>query len=201
MADNGQSLTTAAPQGGAEAELAALEMRIRRLEDVVVVLQDTRQLEERVVERLSHQRTETAVRDSAGLILDAGKRLLPAAAGMIEAHTRVAEAQARTGSPGLRRTWLFFDILAEARTIVRMFVDPRYRLTWPARLVLPVLGAILVLSWWQLGGTKILGVEIGQVLDKVVDLLLAFVAFKVLAREVVLYREQIPDAPLPPPRP
>jgi hypothetical protein len=181
---------------------ASLEQRVRRLEDAVAQLQDTRQVEDRIVERLAQRRTETAVRDSAGMFLDAGKQLLPVAAGMIRSETRTAEAQARGTAPQVRRSWLLFDLLAEARSMVRMFVDPRYRMTWPGRLVLPVLGVLLLVTLWELGSLSDLSFVklIMAILEKLADLLLAFVAYKVLAREVSRYREQIPDAPLPPPR-
>src|SRR5436305_1002667 len=38
-----------------------------------------------------------------------------------------------------RRGWLVMDIFAEARAIGRMFVDPRYHLSWPARIIVLVL--------------------------------------------------------------
>ena len=199
LTDNGNP-AEAPPQGPDAA--AALEQRVRRLEDAVAQLQDTRQVEDRIVERLTQQRNEAVVRDSAGMILDAGKRLLPVAAGMIQSETRTAEAQARGTAAPLRRSWLLFDLMAEARTMVRMFVDPRYRMTWPGRLVLPVLGILLLATWWELGSlSKLSFVEvIMALLEKVADLVLAFLAYKVLTREVSRYREQIPDAPLPPPR-
>jgi hypothetical protein len=178
------------------AEVVALEQRVRRLEDAVAVLQDTQQLEERIVERLGQQRAETAVRHSAGLLLDAGKRLLPVAAGVLQSETRTAEIQARAAGGWRSRPWLLFDVLAEVRAMVRMFVDPRYSMTWPGRLALPVLGGLLFLSWWQLGSIPF----VGALLDKLADVLFSCVAYKVLAREVARYRELIPDAPLPPPR-
>src|SRR5262249_58323073 len=76
-------------------DLPALEQRVRRLEDAVAQLQDTRYLEDRVLERLASRGRLSAVRDSAGLILDAGRQLLPVAADVIRTETRAAETQAR----------------------------------------------------------------------------------------------------------
>ena len=179
--------------------IASLEQRVRRLEEALATVQDTRQLEERVVERLiraappAQPVTAAPPPASTGLLLDVGRRLLPAAVDAVKAEANAAEAQARAGAPPLRRSWLVFDLVAEARVMVRMFVDPRYRMTWACRLVLPVLAGLLFISWWQLGSIPLLG----ALLDKVMDVLLAFMAYKILAREVGFYRDRIPDAPIP----
>src|SRR5205823_7659648 len=56
---------------------AELEQRIRRLEDAVAGLQDTRQLEDRVVERVGRLRADSA-RDGANRMVLENRKLLPA---------------------------------------------------------------------------------------------------------------------------
>jgi hypothetical protein len=74
-----------------------------------------------------------------------------------------------------------------------MFVDPRYRLSWFGRVVPIVLTAAIATShWWVIGSSIPL---FGSVLDKAVDLVLAFALFKVLGHEARRYRETSPDLP------
>jgi hypothetical protein len=187
---------------GADPRVAALEERVHRLEDVVAGLQDTREMEERVTERVAARVAPArgnGLRDSAGLIIDAGRHLLPAA---VEAlRTGAADADPppqgppQPAAPPLRESWLLFDVYAEARATLRMFIDPRYRIGWRGRLLpLLLLGAI-VTSWIWLPGTAILPGFVSALLVKVVDLALAFVLFKILHREVCRYRETSPDLP------
>lgn len=193
------------PREGADPRVPALEERVRRLEDVIATLQDTRALEDRVVERVAARvgpANGNGVRESAGLIIEAGRHLLPAAVGALaqgadaaEAH---AQAQPQPATPG-RRPWLLFEIYAELRATVRMYVDPRFRLTWRARLLpLILLAAIATSGLWLPGNdflNKITLNIVGTLYEKVVDLLLAFVLFKVVHREVTRYRNTSPDLP------
>ena len=95
----------------------------------------------------------------------------------------------------LSQPWFLFDAYAELRAIMRMYVDPRYRLPWPAK-VIPLVLLLLILSsrLWVPGG-MFLPELIFSVLDKIVDLILAFVAFKLLGREARRYRQTSPDLP------
>lgn len=89
--------------------------------------------------------------------------------------------------------WLLWDTWAEARAIVRMFVDPRYQLPWSARVLpLVVLAAILTSYYWLPGSSITL---LGNIFNKVVDLLLAFLLFKWLGHEARRYRQTSPDLP------
>jgi len=177
----------------------ALEQRVRRLEDAVATLQDTCPLEERIVERVSRRlnRGPTHALQESGGVLNAGRQLLPAALHLIRTKADDAERRAPSGQPG--RAWLFFDAYAELRTMVRMFFDPRYLSTWPTRIVpLALLALILMLiltSWIWLPGTSILPTSIMTIVDKIVDVALAFLAFEILQREARRYRELVTDLP------
>jgi hypothetical protein len=173
----------------------ALEQRVRRLEDAVAVLQDTCPLEERIVERVSRRlkrRSSDGLQESGG-VLNAGRQLLPAAVELIRNKADEAERRASAGQPG--RPWLLFDVYAELRTMVRMFLDRRYRPTWPARLIPPALLVLILTSWVWLPVPSILGTTILTLLDKTVDVVLAFAAFKILSREARRYRELVADLP------
>ena len=157
--------------------LGPLEERLTRLEDAVASLQDTRQLEERVAQRLAVQLARNGnLRTSSSLLLEAGRRLLPA-------PLRTADGAA--DEAGSRRPWVVLDTLAEIRTIARMYVDRRYRVSWAARTA-PVVAAVLMFcSWFFFGGMLWF---IGPLFDKLFDLFLAFIVFRILHHEVQAYR-------------
>ena len=179
-------------QSSESAELppAELAARVARLEDVVASLQDTHALEDRVTERLSAKlmagpSQEWFVESHPG----SGRQLLPAAIQTVQEQTIRADAVAAAGPALQHHPWLFFDAIAEARAIFRMYFDRRYRVSWIARMT-PLLGCILlVLSWLLISGIWL----IGPIVDKVFDLVLAFVVYKVLHREVQSYRFAIAD--------
>ncbi len=111
-------------------------------------------------------------------------------------------AQESRFGAGMRWTWLFFDAYAELRVILRMFVDPRYQMSWTSRLVPIVLGLLLLTSSYWAPGTSL--PVIGTLIDKLIDLPLAFLFFKILSHEARRYRQMSPDLPsglrLPPER-
>jgi len=201
ICSEGPPAIAALPMGVAapEAILFPLEERIRKLEVELAELKDTRQLESRVAARVSdHIAAELApavgTAPSAGLS-EIGKRLLGA----------IQPPPPRTLSPrpaGKRPGWLLLELLAEARVILRMYFDPRYRMTWVGRVVpivmlLGFLGAdsVIALVLPIVGSILIKIAVIGFLLIKTVELLFAYVLFKVLAQEARRYRETSPDLP------
>lgn len=160
----------------------SLEQRVRRLEEALMLLQDQRTSAHPPEARPTLPPPPTAIR------LDVGKQppvatAVPASVGGIV--------------PSITRSsvlWLFWDTWAEARAIVRMFVDPRYNLPWSAR-VLPLflLAAILTSEYWvPFSSIPVLG---SWLLVKLVDLFLAFLLFKWLGHEARRYRQTSPDLP------
>ena len=113
-------------------------------------------------------------------------------------------AQAKTASQpsgiaptvpsSVRHTWLLFDALAELRAMYWMFFDPRYYLSWTARLAPLVLVALILTSnFWMPGA--LLPFFIGTVIEKLCDLILAYFLFKLLSFESRRYRGTAPDLP------
>ncbi len=192
------------PPDGADPRVAALEERVRQLEQLVATLQDTHALEERVVERVTAQvkpSATAAVRESAGYLLQAGRHLLPAAVSVLADQAPPTDAPppaaAPTATPAAapRKRWLLPDVYAEVRAIIRLYLDPRFRLTWQARLAPLILVPAIATSWIWLPGTGILPGVVMTLVMKVVDLVLAFVLFHVLHREATRYRATSPDLP------
>jgi hypothetical protein len=196
MTDRGA--ITEHPPGAEPPDLtgAALEQRVRRLEDVVATLQDTRELEDRVVERVSERVGRNGLnggRAPTAILLDAGRRLLPAAREMLRSAD-ASPGEVPATPPELRPPWLLYEYYLEMRAMLRMLLDPRYRLTWQARAVLLGVVPFILTSWWWMPGSSI--PFIGSVADKVVDIFLAFLAYKVLARELVCYRQAVAGLPV-----
>jgi len=173
----------------------SLEKRICRLEDAVAHLQDTRSLEERLVERVTERverQKRMAPRDVAGVVVNASRALLPAVVGSVSSEDTETNAAANRSSR-LRRPWLLFDMVAEARAILRMFVDPRYRLSWRGRLAPLVLVVFILTSSFWIPGTGL--AIVGPLFDKCLNLIVAFILFRILSDEARRYRETAPDLP------
>lgn len=182
---------------------ASLEQRVRRLEDVVAGIQDTQQLEERITERVSdriRREPKFAIKESAGLLVNAGRQLLPAALTMMHHDGENTDKPGMAEAANLRRSWLVFDAYTEARAMVRMFFDHRYRVSWWSRVAPSMLFVAILTSWIWLPGTSILPSLISVPLVKAVDVVLAFLAYKILSREVCRYLDTVNrPAALPPP--
>jgi hypothetical protein len=198
MADRGQgtevSSTTPANGNSLPAETARavdqLEQRVTRLEDALSTLQDTSYLEDRLVERVIH-RLDNGTRERSEtnqLTADRARNLLPAAMSFIQDSSTSAASHA--GQP-----WLLNDLYAEGRLIIRMLLDRRYRGTWFTRVVPLVLLIAIATSWIWLPGTSLLPTILMTIIDKTVDLLLAFCIFKILSREAHRYRVAIGENP------
>jgi hypothetical protein len=203
-----------APAPAAEPLLAPLEERIRRLEEALAQLSDLGDLEHRVAERVAEQLTRVTPTPAApvaapatsvdtGALLEAGRRLLGAAKAAMPGAPATTAPAAPQATPAVgsaagateraRRVWLLWDLVAEARAIVRMYLDPRYRLSWLGRVVPLGLVAAFVLtdSWLPMPNIPILR----WLVEKAVELGIGFVLFKVLGYEARRYRETAPDLP------
>ena len=175
------NLSVDAPAEHNDAELAR---RIERLEGEVAALKagaqrDNAALEEHIVERV----TERLQRNPRSDQFTATPRMASAA--------RDAYGEAAPIPPRERGyAWLVVDMYHDARLIVLMLRDRRYALAWTTHLVVWVfLLAIFTSGWWLFPFAYI--PWIGQYLDKLVDLLLAFGVYKALSREARRYREVI----------
>ena len=168
-----------------------LEQRVHRLEDAVAALQDTQIMEDRVCERVMGKMGRILPPDAAGII-EAERRGYPPAGDAPPAE------EPPPGSPPLppavtRSAWLVVEVFRELRTIIRMFFDPRFRVSWSAVFALMILAAILVSQW--LPQPWMIIPVIGPVLDKVVGLILALFAYKILSREMRRYQEAVAHLP------
>jgi hypothetical protein len=162
---------------------AALEPRLRRLEETVAVLQDTQALEDRVAERVS-QRMQGHVQAEAQRMFSANQntRAVMAAAA---AETAVRSALPTFGAKLADAPWLILELGREIVAIFRMFFDIHYKVAWTTRLLTMVLLPAILTSHWWLPFTSV--PVVGEILDKLFDLALALVMYKALTREARRY--------------
>jgi hypothetical protein len=191
--DNHSSLTNEAtltreehPPLGGDSTQEVLHERVRRLEDAVAALQDTRSLEERVLNRVTENvrpRVEASFQR-----LDGTRRPAPAPSPAPLPLPPLPQVQAVTPS-ALRSGWTLFELAGELRTFVRMFFDMRYRVTWYTWLVTVIGLSFVLLSHWVVPFAYL--PVVGPVLDKAVDLFLILFIYKVLTLEAQRYREAL----------
>src|SRR4051794_16872610 len=120
----------------------SLEQRVRQLEETVATLQNPTLVEDRIIERVSERMGRPPSHEAAGMILDAGRRLLPAAVGLLHGQTDAPLEPPPGPQPATGvHSWLLYEAYTEARSMIDMYLDPRYRyrLTWSARVVAPLL--------------------------------------------------------------
>jgi hypothetical protein len=166
-----------------------LEARIERLEAELAQLRTAQSPDSHA---LSLHPAAVVVHRPGRLWADIGQRLVAPSAPAGSSPPRTAGLSPMV-PPGVRRTWMLLDALTELRAMYWMFFDPRYRLSWTARLApLVVLALILTSGFWM--PTTSLPV-VGFVIDKIVDLILAYILFKLLSYEARRYCETAPDLP------
>ena len=89
-----------------------------------------------------------------------------------------------------RPAW-WMDTLAEMRAMQRMFVDPRYNLSWVGRLVPLVLVVLFVFPYYWVPGATFLG----WLIERPAQLVVAYALIRTLQWEARRYRETAPDLP------
>jgi hypothetical protein len=178
-----------------------LEQRIQQLESALAGLHDLQAMEERLAKRIAQQ-LQTAVSAEAQRLVAAQRQtgvpaaalpIMPDTSGQVAPGLRNDSPTSRVASPmvgpmlaGLPS--LLLDVCRDLLAIFWMFVDLRYAVAWPTRLLtVIVLVAILTSSWWDPLAYLWL---VGPWLDKLLDLVLAFVMFKALSREARRYEVQ-----------
>jgi hypothetical protein len=168
-----------------ERSFLELESRVRALEGTVAALGDTRQVEERVAERLSAQAPRVPV--AAVIEAISAKPMPPAVKTMVGMAT-----QPSTLRQVAQSSWLAFDMVTELTAVGRMLLDPHYHMAWMTRIVF-VLFAIAIVSsgWWFPMASWLGGVP-----DKLIDLVLAGVLFLALFCETRRYKEWRSKPPL-----
>jgi hypothetical protein len=181
------------------ADLDMLRERIERLEEALAEVQNLQGIEQRVAERVATQlqrekpvpgQSGSPVLAKAAALLDASKNLIPS---LVRQDVPAGPAPPQPEHPQKNRMWLVWETLAEARAIIRMYVDPRYSLSWTGRTIPPVfLAAFVFIHYWL--PFAIIPI-VGPIIEKAGELVVGFMLFKVLGHEARRYRETAPDLP------
>jgi hypothetical protein len=162
-----------------ERSLHELEDRVRALETTVAALGDTRQMEERVTERVSAQLPRV---DAAAVVAAlATQPLPPAVKTLVGAATHPSTLKQVAQS-----SWLAFDMVQELVSVGRMLLDRRYHTAWITRFFVIVFAIAIFTSglWVPLNSATV----IGPVIEKLVNLLLGVVLFLALVCETRRYK-------------
>jgi hypothetical protein len=161
---------------------ASLEQRVQRLEQVMAGMQDTQGLEDRIAERVQ-ERLQNSVPVSMSVeSVAAGEPPIPQVKAPPQEGVFVSSTPA---ADPVRSSWLLWDFFSEARAMVRMFFDWRYRVavsTWV--IVVLMVPLILFSDWWFPPAYLPF---VGKYFDKVLDIFLTFIAYMVLSREARRY--------------
>ena len=153
-----------------------LEDRVRVLEGAVAGLQDTKHIEDRITDRVV---TRLPVAPPAPAV----DPTRPPSLGDIA----LPLPSAATVTAAVRSSWAVVEVAREARTMFWMLLDRRYTMAGMTRVVVIVLLALIFTSglWLPLSSLPVAG----TVLNKTVDLLLAFLLCPILVRETCRYKE------------
>ncbi len=178
-----------APRSTPGSSLQRMEERLRRLEDAVAALQETRHSFDGAPAGAGASAPVDAGTEANDTLPDTRRHILPMAVSVLQAppEATLVPALMAAIAPSRKRPWLLFDTLDELRLIVRMFSDRRYRVAWVTIIVPLSVVFLMIGSSMTIGNIPV----VGSVLDKLIDLLLAYFVYKVLTREAMRYRDAL----------
>lgn len=183
--------------------MRTLEERMIRLEALL-----SRQFEVEPAERVPEPPVASAAPPTAEIAAPVAAVVSDAPVAAVVSAAPVAQAvePASEFTPG-RWRWLLLPTLFQAlsqafnnfRLFLRMYVDPRYRMSWLGRLVPLAFVVFFIISdmdlpfiGWFFFWNKLIG---GGLINKAILLLFAWLTVRVLSREMRRYQETIPDVP------
>jgi hypothetical protein len=185
---DGPALDDAALENPPPALMPTLEDRVRQLEDQVAGLRDSRKLEdrltERVARRLERKQASTAIKVPLATVAEPTKPPPMAAIAPPPDLPPVVVIEGKSA----KQPWLILDIVTEFKAMLQMFLDVRYRvfyMNWQTKAYPLLLLGLIVVSGLTISYIPI----VGPVLDRIVELVIAFLLYKVLSREAHRYKE------------
>jgi len=185
---DGPVLAAAPLENPPSALLPTLEDRVRQLEEQVAGFQDTRKLEDRVTERVSRRlerkQANTAIKVPVAAVAEPTKPPPLAAIAPPPDLPPVVVIEGKTA----KQPWLILDIFTEFKAMLQMFLDARYRvfyMNWQTKAYPLLLLSLIVVSGLTISYIPI----VGPVLDRIAELVIAFLLYKVLSREAHRYKE------------
>jgi hypothetical protein len=164
-----------------------LEERLRKLEGLLTQMEQLQALQRAAPPHPSHQLQQ----QPAPAPVPAGPSVLGQARALIEAGRHLLPNLPPGIAPPPNRRWLIWEMIAEARAMLYMYVDPRYRMAWYGYVVPPLLFVAYLISYYWVPFSTVFG----RLLTVPVDVVLLYSMFKVLGHEARRYRETAPDLP------
>jgi hypothetical protein len=98
----------------------------------------------------------------------------------------------------LRRPWLLVDLIKEVGATIRMYTDPRYRIRRGTQLMVPLLFLLFGLDYLVFNYTMLDIPVFRHLLERLVEVVLAILLYKVVSREVARYRQIVAQQSLGP---
>jgi len=165
---------------------ADLEDRVRKLETAVADRPDADAVADRVIAKLS---ALAGVRDGSP---DSDRVLVLAPA---DPHPlsppppkgAVLRPPEPPADPAQRK-WLLAQLAADFRMALRMYFDPRYRISRTAQFALPGILVLLVFNYFFFSAWVSI-TFLSPVTERLLAVFLAVLAYKILTRELARYRE------------
>lgn len=177
----------------------SIEDRLSRLEAAIAALQDTRLMEQRLLERVSQRiegtvlRSPTAERVGSEPVGSLFPGALRAVGQQLMAATRPETDRPKTSLFSAKQ-WILTDLIQEIRTFLMMYFDYRYRPTWMARVIPVAAICIFLLSWIGLRNF-VFATFFGAIFDYAINLGLVLLVYKTLQREAARYKAMVAQFP------
>ncbi len=88
------------------------------------------------------------------------------------------------------RPWLLMELIRDFSATVHMYLDPRYRVRRSTQLLVPLIIGLFVLNCVFFNAVFAVPI-LSQIVEKLGDVILAVLLYKVVSRELVRYRQVI----------
>ncbi|HKA07038.1 MAG TPA: hypothetical protein VKD71_07250 [Gemmataceae bacterium] len=95
----------------------------------------------------------------------------------------------KNAAKALRRPWLLTEFFREVGTALRMYMHPRYQVRRSTQIMVPLILVLFGLNYLVFNYTLLDVPVLRQILERVVDIILAVLLYKVVSREVVRFRQ------------
>src|ERR1700675_424060 len=106
LTDDPATATGGEPNGAPAKAGESLEQRVHRLEQTVAALQEAAPIEDRIVEKVTERLNGLSPpRESSNLVVEASRRLLPAALGIVGGQTQT-DPEPPTAPQPMYKYWL-----------------------------------------------------------------------------------------------
>jgi hypothetical protein len=176
-----------------------IESRLCRLERAIAALQDTRLIEQRLLDRVTQRLEAIPPRadDREGTGSSPSTSWIPGALRLVGQQFMAAtrpEAEPPRASFFSAKSWILTDLIQEVRTFVMLYFDYRYRPSLPARVIPPAAICIFLFSWIGLRNF-VFATFVGAMIDYTINLFMVVLVYKTLQREAARYKSMVSQFP------